>query len=479
MKIVSGGNKVVRGLEIEEALSIISSSITFSDGVLSNPTLTLLVDSWYNARLGGVFDHKDYSINILIPLQQEAISSYTVENLNPELSVFNKEINYLTALDTGRVQLVVSTEYSKTNIFLDVVKKIAVGQGETYNFAGTFANGSLRKHVDVDAKNRLLGKVGDNPFGAISYDNPTGDINKQRTTQHLNWEQIYYNPNGYTLPPEQYNQWLYYQSDRCNFFTRNKPANTGTGHILNDIDLTGINANYAYTNEEILAIYPTWNPSSGMGSCATVISPRHVFGAAHWRPFVGMVVKFVDNNNNVITRTIVAEQTDYDTDHWVALLNQDLPPSITPFKVLPQDWLNYFPLVDTSKTARIVTFMCLSSYGVLQAGEYYEDSKNYGYLSAYYPTIALDAVYSVIGSWQWNGLFGSGSPVFMLVNKEPVLLFCLWKAGYIGKTIHAVQSNINKMMTTLSVNAGLTSNYQLTIVSLTGNTAPKENFNTY
>ena len=103
-----------------------------------------------------------------------------------------------------------------------------------------------------------------------------------------------------------------------------------------DLDLTGVSP----FNDPA-----PYGHGFGMAQAVTVLSPWHVIGSSHSFPNVGEYLVLIDKDDNVITPKPViiasyhfkASGTVY-PDISIALLDYPVPDSITPVKVLPDDW---------------------------------------------------------------------------------------------------------------------------------------------
>lgn len=69
--------------------------------------------------------------------------------------------------------------------------------------------------------------------------------------------------------------------------------------------------------------------------CGTAITPMHVVAALHYPLAVGQVVKFLTMNSEEVSRTVTKTLRVEQTDIQVSVLDQPLPPTITPASLLP------------------------------------------------------------------------------------------------------------------------------------------------
>jgi hypothetical protein len=97
----------------------------------------------------------------------------------------------------------------------------------------------------------------------------------------------------------------------------------------NDVDLTGLPVFNSQTNNNRF--------------CGSLITRRHVINAAHANPEPGSILRFVDESNNVYTRTILSRQSVVDTDINLCVLDSDLPSSIKSYKIMPKEVLDLIP----------------------------------------------------------------------------------------------------------------------------------------
>lgn len=235
------------------------------------------------------------------------------------------------------------------------------------------------------------------------------------------------------------------------FTTQNHSTQTyvrNTNCWASDLDLTSISP---------------WNSTGGNTRAGTLISPRHILFAAHYQINNGATIRFVDNNNNVVSRTMVTKLTHpqyapYYPDLTVGVLDSDLPSSISFAKILPQNWTNYLPSLFWLRT-----IPCL----VLDQEEkaLVADLESLGNLVSFIgfakfrtPTNTTRLAFSeniVVGD--------SGNPCFLIINDELVII-TVWTYGGSGAGTSLLyhKDAINTMMATLG------GGYQLTEVDLSG-----------
>ena len=231
-------------------------------------------------------------------------------------------------------------------------------------------------------------------------------------------------------------------------------------HLLSAFNLTGISAPKNYSSEG-------WTG----GTCATVISPRHILGANHYHLEIGRSHYFVTQNNEIVTRQLINGVQIANTDIWIGYLDSPLPTTIKPFKVLPSNWKDYLPnhfdlendipsisnyaKMDSPVSLAFPAFLVFNSTGDIHIGAYqqWETSDNFSeYTREDYK------------KWWKGGFYGSGSIVFTLINNDAVTLFCLRTPLYSGPPIHRYITEVNTAMATLHGS----NEYQLTTIDLSG-----------
>ena len=182
-----------------------------------------------------------------------------------------------------------------------------------------------------------------------------------------------------------------------------------------------------------------WNSYSGRFRAGTLISPRHILLAAHYDQInTNDTLRFVDQDNNVIERRLIAKKqhpdypgasVDYPyPDLTVGLLKSDLPTNQISFAmVLPDDWHDYIGsglflpalCLDQEEKALIADLVDVAETNLLEGVDQI--------LTVFdYPADTNRLNYSeevIVGD--------SGNPAFLILNEDLVLL-TLWTYGDAG-----------------------------------------------
>lgn len=196
-----------------------------------------------------------------------------------------------------------------------------------------------------------------------------------------------------------------------------------------------------------------WNSNLAAKKAGTLVTPRHILGAAHYQYPLGTVVRFVAMDNTVHDRAVVGvarhpSYTRYYPDLTIYALDSDLPAAITPCAVMPADWNTYLVKnfenrppalgLDQEEKALIIDFNTLGSFRTPTASDrlIFHESK-----------IAGD----------------SGNPAFIVVSGELVLV-TVWTYGGAGSgtPVASFISDLNAMIVTSDAQAGSSTGYTVT-----------------
>lgn len=216
------------------------------------------------------------------------------------------------------------------------------------------------------------------------------------------------------------------------------------------------NTNCWVSDLNLTSISP-WNSTEGDNRAGVLISPRHIIFAAHYQINNGSTVRFVDNNNNVVTRTMVnklthPEYSPYYPDLTVGLLDSDVPNTIGFVKILPQNWSNYLPSLSSIYR---VPCLVLDQEEKALISELYNLNTSAAFSTPINPTRLAFFESIVLGD--------SGNPAFLIINDELVII-TVWTFGGAGSgtSILYHKDAINTMMATLG------GGYSLTEIDLSG-----------
>lgn len=205
------------------------------------------------------------------------------------------------------------------------------------------------------------------------------------------------------------------------------------------------NPNLWCADVDLTCISP-WNSLGGVTRAGTLITPRHLIGAAHYEVNVGNTIRFVAQDGTVHNKTITGKRrhpdyAPYYPDLNVYTLDSDLPVIITPCKVMPSDWNSYLVQnyhnrppalgLDQEEKALIIDF-----------------NVNGSFLT---PTNADRLIFHEI---KIPG--DSGNSAFLIANGELVLV-TVWTYGGAGSgtPVASYIPDINQMIVDADIQAGV------------------------
>lgn len=153
-----------------------------------------------------------------------------------------------------------------------------------------------------------------------------------------------------------------------------------------------------------------WNSNNAGLWAGTAITPRHIVMAFHACVAATSTIRFITADNTIVTRTLSATQRVGSTDICIGLLDSDLPATITPAKLLPDDWSRWMSVNGTAcfflsqtEELRVADISLINNTNVNIAAP--SDAQR---LTFYTVPDAND----------------SGNPVMTSIGGDTVLLFC-------------------------------------------------------
>lgn len=159
---------------------------------------------------------------------------------------------------------------------------------------------------------------------------------------------------------------------------------------------------------------------------ATAITPQHIIGSKHWIGQIGSSYKFIDNTNGIHTRTLLDLRLFDAHDMAVGLLDSPLGNEITPAMIFDANQLRYLRgkqglhgapglyMISTDQEERA---WLTRTPALEMAGMNWEHPHLYVYSSTNLPFSRERAI---------GG--DSGSPSFVAIGTNVVLLTCYWGA---------------------------------------------------
>ncbi len=155
-----------------------------------------------------------------------------------------------------------------------------------------------------------------------------------------------------------------------------------------------------------------WNSQGGNLGAGTAITPRHIVFANHLALNDGTTILFYTMGDVAVSRTVSSSMQVGTTDLRIGLLSSDLPGTITPAKVLPDNWASS---IQASRTAAL-NFNQEERVSVVDLNAITSDD-----VAVQTP---IDAQRLAFHTARVNG--DSGNPIFIIVSGAPVLLFCFY-----------------------------------------------------
>lgn len=191
---------------------------------------------------------------------------------------------------------------------------------------------------------------------------------------------------------------------------------------------------------DLTAISP-WNSRGANTRAGTAITPRHTLHAAHYPVAVSDTIRFVTADNLVVTRTVAGAQSIAGSDIQIALLDSDLPASITPVKLAPANLYDYLPSLEQFTVPVFATDKEEKIFVKETCSSCWSNTSKFGvFRTVLTEPFSRLAESIVVGD--------SGNPVCLLINNSPVLV-SHWYGVDSGPLHHEWLTEIASALTTL------------------------------
>ena len=224
------------------------------------------------------------------------------------------------------------------------------------------------------------------------------------------------------------------------------------------------NVNFWGSDIDLTCISP-WNSNAGNFKAGTLLTPRHLLGAAHYEFGVGTVVRFVAMDNTVVSRTVTGKKRHPDfnglsPDFTIYTLDSDVPASITHCKVMPSDVYDYMIY------SRYVEGVWYSNMYFARPAGFGLDQEEKGLIADLYKSGGNAGFQNPVDSdrlllHEPLVLFDSGNPGFIILNGELVCT-TVWSGPWGGTAISGQIADLNQMIIDADTQAGVSTGYTVT-----------------
>ena len=199
-------------------------------------------------------------------------------------------------------------------------------------------------------------------------------------------------------------------------------------------------------NLDLTSISP-YNSINGDRYSGTLITPRHILLATHTGDFRNGTMRFVTTENSMKEYTVIDQLSLPNTDLTVGLLDSDVSTEISPAKILPSNYRQYFaPQIILAMTH--IPGLCLDQQeraSVMDLLGLYPTAStfikpNSSIRTPFHRDIASDG--------------DSGNPAFLIIDNELVLI-TVWTQGGSGSPAADFAAEIQQAISTLDSAHGI------------------------
>jgi hypothetical protein len=225
---------------------------------------------------------------------------------------------------------------------------------------------------------------------------------------------------------------------------------------------------WCYDLREQLTCCSPWNSYGANQRAGTLITPRHIAYAKHFPIQPGTTIRFVTKDNNVITRTItLTASVNSITDIDIGLLDQDVPDTIKPCYILPDNYLDYLSYKNIPSLS--------STYIQYRPGVLWLDQEEKALIQDFLMfnetsptdvTISSTAPPKANKSALWESVIGgdSGNPLFLIYEDKLILITTLFTPTG-GSNYIYYKNAIHNCIDLLDTQAGNVTGYRMQQVS--------------
>ena len=212
------------------------------------------------------------------------------------------------------------------------------------------------------------------------------------------------------------------------------------GYPAASADRLAFNRDFWALDVDFSCVSP-WNDRFRSQRAGTAVSPVHVVFANHFQLSPGTRVYFVGTDGKLYYRRYLAGLRVGETDLMVGLLDSPLPPAVRPAAILPDDYAAY---IGNADKLPVVTFdqkeraLVQELWPISTAPESNGmSSRNLKFSSGWHSVgAAVPEPPELAEARERRARFydhlvkgDSGNPCFLLVGREPILLYTVFSGG--------------------------------------------------
>jgi hypothetical protein len=225
---------------------------------------------------------------------------------------------------------------------------------------------------------------------------------------------------------------------------------------------------WCYDLREQLTCCSPWNSYGSNQRAGTLITPRHIAYAKHFPIQPGTTIRFITKDNEVVTRTItLTASINSESDIDIGLLNQDVPNTVKPCYILPDNYLDYLsyknvPSLSSTYIPYRPGVLCLDQEEKALAQDFLMFNGSTPTFANISSTVPSKANKSAL----WENIIDgdSGNPLFLIYEGKLILITTLFTPTG-GSNYIYYKSAIHNCIDLLDTQAGDVTGYRMQQVS--------------